>query len=341
VKHDPRPEEPIVAGIDIGGTKIAAAAVSAGGRMLSRAAIPTEAERGFEDGLQRITALVRRVLTEAQADPDNLRAIGIGCAGPVDPVTGTIDNPYTLPTWDGVNIVDPLRATFGVAVALENDADAAAMGEYWLGAGQGGRIVVMVTVGTGIGGGVIVDGHIYRGVDGAHPEIGHLALDPAGPPCYCGARGCWESIASGPAMAEGMRAARLEITGRLETTMMLGQVGTGLSGEDLGPGQPTSAPMTGERVVALAREGDPVAQSVVDRAARVTARGVFSLINLYVPDVVVLGGGVMEAYDLFEPAIRNLVERDTMAPVNRIAIRKAALGGDAGLLGAARIAFDL
>ncbi|MFN2229812.1 MAG: ROK family protein, partial [Anaerolineae bacterium] len=100
-------------------------------------------------------------------------------------------------------------------------------------------------------------------------------------------------------------------------------------------------PMTGERVVALAREGDPVAQSVVDRAARVTARGVFSLINLYVPDVVVLGGGVMEAYDLFEPAIRNLVERDTMAPVNRIAIRKAALGGDAGLLGAARIAFDL
>jgi glucokinase len=329
VKHDPRPEEPVVAGIDIGGTKIAAAAVSAAGQVLSRAAISTEAERGFDDGLRRISALVQRVLEEAQVDPANLRAIGIGCAGPVDPVAGTIDNPYTLPTWDGVNIIDPLRATFGVPVALENDADAAAMGEYWLGAGRDGRIVVMVTVGTGIGGGVIVDGHIYRGVDGAHPEIGHLALDPTGPACYCGARGCWESIASGPAIAEAARAHGLS------------PVGAGLPGKDSGSDKPAPTLVTGERVVALARSGDPVAQAVIDRAAQATARAVFSLINLYVPDIIVLGGGVMEAHDLFEPAIRTLVERDTMAPVDRIAIRKAALGGDAGLLGAARIALDL
>jgi glucokinase len=332
VRHDPSPEELIVAGIDIGGTKIAAAAISAAGRVLSRAAIPTEAERGFDDGLRRITALVQRVLAEAQVDPVDPRAIGIGCAGPVDPIAGTIDNPYTLPTWDGVNIVEPLGAAFGVPVALENDADVAAMGEYWLGAGQGGRIVVMVTVGTGIGGGLIVDGHIYRGIDGAHPEIGHLALDPDGPPCYCGARGCWESIASGPAMVEAARAARLA---------MPRQGGAGLLTEDPGPGVRALVPLTGERVVALAREGDPIARSAVDRAAQMTARAVFSLINLYVPDVVVLGGGVMEAYDLFEPAIRVLIERDTMAPVDRIAIRKAALGGDAGLLGAARIALDL
>jgi glucokinase len=253
------------------------------------------------------------VLDEAQVLSDDLCAIGIGCAGPVDPVAGTIDNPYTLPTWDGVNIVAPLQATFGIPVALENDADAAAMGEYWLGAGQGGRVVVMVTVGTGIGGGVVIDGRIYRGTGRAHPEIGHLALDPTGPACYCGIRGCWESIASGPAMAEAV------------AQQMPGQV---------------AGPLTGEQVVALARSGDPTARSVVERAAQATARGVFSLINLYLPDVVVLGGGVMDAFDLFEPAIRALVARDTMAPVGRIAIRKASLGNEAGLLGAARVALD-
>lgn len=304
----------ILVGIDIGGTKIAAAAVTTAGELLSRASMPTEAERGFEDGLQRITVLVRRVLDEAHVGLADLRAIGIGCAGPVDPVAGTIDNPYTLPTWDGVNIVAPLHATYGIPVALENDADAAAMGEYWLGAGRGGRVVVMVTVGTGVGGGAIIEGRIYRGTGGAHPEIGHLALDPEGPACYCGICGCWESIASGPAMAEA--AARQ------------------MPGEAAGP-------MTGERVVSLARSGDPVARSIVERAAQATARGVFSLINLYLPDIVVLGGGVMDAYDLFEPAILALAARDTMAPVDRIAIRKAVLGNDAGLLGAARIALDL
>jgi len=314
VRDAQHPDGPILVGIDIGGTKIAAAAITTEGQLLSRGAMPTEAERGFADGLARIVALVRRALDEARVSVTDLRAIGIGCAGPVDPARGTIDNPYTLPTWDGVDIVKPLRATFGVLVALENDADAAAMGEYWLGAGQGGRVVVMVTVGTGVGGGVIVDGHIYRGVGGAHPEIGHLALDPDGPACYCGIRGCWESIASGPAMVEAA----------------VGQM----------PGEAAES-MTGERLVALARCGNPIAGSIVDRAAQATARGVFSLINLYVPDVVVLGGGVMDAYDLFEPAIRALVEQDTMAPVDRIAIRKATLGNDAGLLGAARIALDL
>lgn len=341
----------ILVGIDIGGTKVAVAAVRSvlapgnrkalgggkagrehvlpalapvpdrpgsgegarGGQILSRASMPTEADRGFVDGLHRIIALVQQVLNDAQVAPDDLRAIGIGCAGPVDPVAGTIDNPYTLPTWDGVNIVEPLQTAFGVPVALENDADAAAMGEYWLGAGRGGRVVVMVTVGTGIGGGLIIDGKIYRGTGGAHPEIGHLALDPEGPACYCGIRGCWESIASGPAMAEAV------------TRQMPGQAG---------------GPVTGEHVVALARAGNPIARSVVERAAQATARGVFSLINLYLPDVVVLGGGVMDAYDLFEPAIRTLVARDTMAPIDRIAIRKASLGNDAGLLGAACVALD-
>ncbi|MBN1639786.1 MAG: ROK family protein [Anaerolineae bacterium] len=304
----------IAVGIDIGGTKIAVAAVTAEGTLLSRVEIATEAARGFPDGLRRITALVRRAMAEAGDEEAALAAIGIGCPGPLDPLAGTIDNPYTLPTWDGVDIVTPLRTRFGVPVALENDADAAAMGECWLGAGRGGRTVVMVTIGTGIGGGVIVDGRIYRGAGGAHPEIGHLALDPDGPACYCGIAGCWESLASGSAIAE---AARKRLPAHDAETI------------------------TGERVIAMARAGDPIARAVVDRAAQATARGVFSLINLYLPDIVVLGGGVMAAYDLFAPVIHDVVSRDTMAPVGQIAVRRAALGNDAGLYGAARIAFGL
>jgi glucokinase len=260
-----------------------------------------------------MTGLIGAVLKEAALPRTALSAIGIGCSGPVDPIAGTIDNPYTLPTWDGVNIVKPLRASYGVPVALENDADAAAMGEVWLGAGQGGRIVVMVTVGTGIGGGIIMDGRIYRGVDGTHPEIGHHCIDLSGPECYCGVRGCWEALASGPALAASAR-------------------------ERMPERSPES--ITGATVVADARGGNPIAREIVSQAAQATAMGVFNLMNLYAPDIVVLGGGVMEAFDLFEPTIRSVVARNTMAPVAKIAIRQARLGNDAGLIGAARIALD-
>jgi glucokinase len=306
-------DEPVVIGMDIGGTKIAAAVVNARGQILSRRTMPTQADRGFDDGLRRMTALIDAALDEAALPRSALSAIGIGCSGPVDPIGGTIDNPYTLPTWDGVNIVQPLRASFGVPIALENDADAAAMGEVWLGAGQGGRVVVMVTVGTGIGGGVIIDGRIYRGVAGTHPEIGHHCIDLSGPECYCGVRGCWEVLASGSAMAAAAR--------------------------ERMPDRPPES-ISGATVVAAARGGDPLAQEIVNRAARATAVGVFNLLNLYAPDIVVLGGGVMEAFDLFEPAIRSVVACNTMAPIAKIAIRKAQLGSDAGLIGAARIALD-
>ena len=305
-------ERPIVIGLDIGGSKIAAAVVDAFGRILARASIPTAAEGGFTDGLKRIGELLEQLFGQTGA-VDRLAAIGIGCAGPLDPLRGTIDNPYTLPTWDGVNIVRPLGERYGVPVALENDADAAAMGECWLGAGRGGELVAMVTVGTGVGGGVIARGRIYRGVGGAHPEIGHQCIDPAGPPCYCGIRGCWESLASGTAMA---LAAEARIPG-----FRAGEGGA-------------------KEVVTRARAGDPLATDIVARAARVTALGVFNLANLYMPEIIVLGGGVMEAFDLFEPAIRQVLDQDTMAPVERIRFCKAQLGGDAGILGAARIALD-
>ena len=307
-------DAPFVLGMDIGGSKVAIAAVTPEGQILARAGMPTQAERGFDDGVRRILSLADQVMAQAQRPRRALRAIGMGCPGPLDPAQGIIDNPYTLPTWEKVDILRPLRSHLGVPAALENDADAAAMGEIWLGAGQGARSVAMVTVGTGIGGAWIIDGQIYRGAGGAHPEIGHQCIDPSGPPCYCGIRGCWESLASGSAIAASARDRMPDRAQDLDGAAA---------------------------VIALARAGHPVAQEVIARAAHALALGIFTLVNLYVPDVVVLGGGVMDAYDLFEPAIRQVIERDTMAPIDRIAIRKAGLGNDAGILGAARIALSL
>jgi len=188
-------------GIDIGGTKIEVATVNGTGDIVREASIPTESERGFASGISRITETIVRVLEESGWSAPELQGIGIGCAGPVDPVRGTILNPYTLPGWMNGDIVTPLRKAFGCPVVLENDADMALLGECRAGAGRGFDPVVMLTFGTGIGGAALVKGAILRGVAGEHPELGHVPVDPRGPRCYCGTNGCFESLASGSALA--------------------------------------------------------------------------------------------------------------------------------------------
>ena len=188
-------------GIDIGGTKTAVATVNGTGDIVREATIPTESERGFASGISRITETIARVLEESGWSAPELQGIGIGCAGPVDPVRGTILNPYTLPGWMNADIVTPLREAFGCPVVLENDADMALLGECRAGAGRGFDPVVMLTFGTGIGGAALVKGAILRGVAGEHPELGHVPVDPRGPRCYCGTNGCFESLASGSALA--------------------------------------------------------------------------------------------------------------------------------------------
>lgn len=188
-------------GIDIGGTKIAVATVSGTGDIVGEAAIPTESERGFASGVARITETISLVLERSGWDARELQGIGIGCAGPVDPVRGTIHNPYTLPGWMNGDIVTPLRDAFGCPVVLENDADMALLGECRAGAGRGFDPVVMLTFGTGIGGAALVGGRVLRGAAGEHPELGHVPVDPRGPRCYCGTSGCFESLASGSALS--------------------------------------------------------------------------------------------------------------------------------------------
>jgi glucokinase len=296
----------MIGAVDIGGTKIAVGIVDEAGQVLARAECPTAPERGLADGLTRITALLRETAARAGGI---LRGIGVGCTGPVNPLAGTIGDVEFLPGWEGADLVGELARAFGVSAAIENDADAAALGEAAWGAGQGAVRFIYVTVGTGIGGGLVFDGQLYRGVDGAHPEIGHHIVDPSGPACFCGGHGCWESMASGPAMAHWVKE------------------------------QDAASRLTDARsICAAAEQGDPLAQAAVAREGRYLGLGLANLVTLFTPDVIAVGGGVMRSLHLFRDAIMETIRATCgLVPHEHTRIVPAGLGPDTALIGAARV----
>jgi glucokinase len=290
-------------GIDIGGTKIAVATVDGNREIVRQGVIATESERGFPDALRRIRQAVDRALAESGWTADHLGGIGVGCAGPVDPARGTIHNPHTLPGWDGADIVAPLREAFRSPVRLENDADMALLGECDAGAGRGFDPVVMLTFGTGIGGGAMQGGALLRGVGGEHPELGHVSVDPGGPLCYCGAHGCFESLASGSALDAAARS-----QGWRDASELLNRAGRG------------EAPAVRLRAEALAA----------------TTVATASLLHTLLPERILLGGGMMdEHYDLFAAAATDAVARAAMVPKGRVTVARPRLGSRAALVGAA------
>jgi len=294
-------------GIDIGGTKIVVAAVDGSGRIQARTTFETRSDRGFAVGLAELSGAVRRVLQEARWETETIDGIGIGCTGPVSPARGTIHNPYTLPGWDDADIVSPLRETFGIPICLENDADAAAVGEFHFGAGRHADPIVVVTLGTGVGGAVLAGGKIYRGVNGEHPELGHVPVLPGGPECYCGTRGCWESVASGTAIAT------------------------------LG----TASGFADSPAVFAAQTNGGEAAAIIAQATKATAIATWTLLHTFLPHRIILGGGIGEAhFDVFAPAIREQISRATQIPKRRVEVVKAALGQDAGVIGAAALLFQ-
>src|SRR5438270_2638533 len=198
-----RDNKPVIGAIDIGGTKIAVGIIDPGGKVVTRLECPTGADGPYESALERTVNMLEAAVSNTGAQ---LKGIGIGSTGPVYPFTGEFGDVNFFPHWRGQNPVKDLERAFGLPTAIENDADAAALGEARWGAGKNKTRLVYVTVGTGIGVGVIIDGNVYRGVDQAHPEIGHHVIDTTGPLCDCGFRGCWESLAAGPAMVSWLTA---------------------------------------------------------------------------------------------------------------------------------------
>jgi glucokinase len=300
----------LIGAIDIGGTKIAVGLVADAGRIVARTECPTASERGFPDGLARMIAMLRDTAARADATLDG---IGIGCTGPVDPFTGVLGSVDLLPGWQGGAIVAGLAEAFQVPVAMENDADAAGLAEAVWGAGRGKQRFLYVTVGTGIGVAIILDGALYRGVDGFHPEIGHMVIDASGPPCYCGARGCWEILASGPALLAWAKTR-------------------------IAPGPAGDGELTMKRVCELAEAGQPVALEVMDRQGYYLGLGLANLVNTFCPDMIALGGGVMESGHLFLDRARQVIRQCcTLVPFEKAEVARASLGSDTALAGAAQV----
>jgi len=274
--------------------------------------------------------VVGQVIQDVQGDQDAveakriLRGIGIGSTGPLDVNKGILLNPETIPGWVNVPIVPWIEDRFGVPACLENDADVAALGEYWMGAGQGVSRLYAITVGTGIGTACVIDGQVYRGHKGFHPEGGHQVIDPSGPLCYCGAHGCWESLASGSAIARRARE-MFTASSELVVSSTLG---------NLAHGNPER--IDARMVAEAARQGDLLANRIIDQAARYFSLGVFNLLMLFFPEMIVLSGGVMKSLDLFMPAIQQAVnEAQPYLPAGEVCILPAQLGYYAGLYGAA------
>ena len=299
----------MIGAVDIGGTKIAVGMVDDQGTVLAKTQTPTDPER-YSVSVEEVTRMLREMAREAGAE---ISGIGIGSTGPVDPIRGEFGDVDFLPGWRGKNPVNDLARIFNVRVALENDGDAAALAEAGWGAGRDRKRLIYVTIGTGIGGGMIFDGQLYRGVDGAHPEMGHQVIDLAGPSCSCGLRGCWEALAAGPAMAALFKA-------------------------QAPADYPNRESITARRICELAQQGDAIARKATDQEADYLAIGLANLINLFTPDAIVLSGSVMKSAGLFMDRIRAVIRSGCrFVPAEKTDLTLASLGDDTNLIGAARV----
>lgn len=312
-----------VLGIDIGGTNLVVGSVSEdGSRLVALRTEPTIAESGADEVIVRLLGMAHATISETRrVVPDaEFLGVGIGSPGPLDRTTGVV---LLTPNLGWVNF--PLRQRIaeglGMEAALDNDANCAVLGEWWVGAAREARLAVGLTLGTGIGGGIIIDGRLLHGVADAAGELGHTTIEANGRQCKCGNYGCLEAYASGPAIAR--RA--VEALGAGDESSLHARVSGDLTA------------ITAQTVYEAAADGDPVALEVVADTARFLGAGVANLLNTFNPDVIVICGGVTRAGDsLFLPLRREVSRRAFRVTVNSCRIVPGDLLGTAGVYGAAR-----
>lgn len=312
---------PPVLGLDIGGTKLAAGVVDGDGRVLSFLVEPTLAEHGAAHGIERLLALGRRAVAGSGLDWVEIHDVGIGCGGPLDAELGVLLAPPHLPGWRDVPVTALVEAAYQRPAALENDATAGAAGEHLYGAGAGTRNMVYLTISTGVGGGVVLDGSLYRGASGNGGELGHVTVDWHGRRCRgCGRRGCLEAYVSGTSIAE--RAAEAVAADGNSTLARLDEA-------------------TATEVAQAALAGDRLAQTIWAETVEALACGLTSIVNLFEPELVVLGGGVTRAGEQLLGPVRERVRGDAMKPAAAAAeIVQSALGDQVGVVGAAAIVHE-
>ncbi len=309
-------------GIDLGGTNIAAGIVNDTNEIVLKASTPTNANRPAEEIARDMANLCLRLIKEAGLSTEDIDYIGIATPGTADSETGVVVYSNNLPFLD-FPIAKLIREFTGIdRVLIENDANAAAKGEAVAGAAKGYANSVMITLGTGVGGGIIIDNKVYSGFNHAGAELGHIVIEHNGVPCSCGRRGCWESYSSATAL---VRMTKEKIAAVGEKTKMYEMVGGNLD------------KVSGRTAFEAARAGDVYGQEVVDMYLDYLASGIASIINIFQPEVLSIGGGVSNERDNLLIPLKERIKKETYSRDNIKAtdIRIATLRNDAGIIGAA------
>ena len=313
-----------VLAFDLGGTKFAFGVVAESGEVLGSDKIETLAKQGPEQAIQRVNLAAQSLLQKLNIKPEDLIGIGIASPGPLNISKGCVDGSPNLPGWTGYSIEQGLSSFFNLPARIDNDANAAALGEYKFGAGKNKKNMVYLTVSTGIGGGVIVDGRLMRGANGNAAELGHLTLNINGPACPCGANGCFEMYASGTAIARRTREA----------------IQAGASSQILNlAGSPEE--ITTHHILAALQKDDALAQKIWNETTEYLGRGLAVVINTFNPELIVVGGGVTAAGELLFTPVREKALRYAFPRLAAVcSIVPAGLGSNVGVVGAAACAFE-
>jgi glucokinase len=316
-----------VLGIDIGGTNLVVGSVAEdGSALLAPDSEPTHAEAGATDVLDRLVALAGRAIerTRQEAPGAEILGVGVGAPGPLDTRRGVVLLTPNL-GWVDMPLRQIIHDRLGLPAALDNDANCAVLGEWWVGAARGSRHAIGITIGTGIGGGLILEGRLYHGASDVAGEIGHATIDTEGRRCKCGNYGCLEAYASGPNIAlRAIETLEAGAESRLPTYV----------GGDL-------RQLTAQTVYQAAQDGDELALEVVNDTAKFLGVGIANLLNIFNPEVVVVCGGVTLAGDhLFVPLRREVARRAFKPAVTACRIVPGELAGTAGVYGAARVFLD-
>jgi glucokinase len=310
-----------VIGIDVGGTNLRGAVVSADGKILKRHKVASQANEGIEAVINNLVSLINGL-----SEGEQVAGVGFGIPGIIDFNSGIITQAPNISNVNNYPIKENLRKRLGdgIGVIIENDANCAAVGEWWMGAGRDVDSLVMITLGTGVGGGIILDGKLWRGADGFGGEVGHMTIYPGGPKCNCGNYGCLEVYSS----ATGIRRMVKEALAGPDTKTVLREL---VKDED--PGR------IPEVVMKAAQDGDGVALGIWEQFGIALGIGMASLVNILNVEMIVIGGGVSQAWELFiERALDELRRRALRAPAGRVKVMESVLGDDEGIIGASYLA---
>ncbi len=311
-------------GIDLGGTFIKTALVSRDGAIIQKVEVPTEGEKGPDGVIANICRSVEIAVDSCGMPIKAVQAIGIGSPGPINTRDGIVCRAINIPGWLHIRLRDRVSQVFGIPANLENDANAAAYGEYWKGAGKGSRIMVAYTLGTGVGGGIIIHGKLLRGTSDVAGELGHIPIIPDGDLCSCGAHGCLEAYASATAVVKR--------TGR-----RLDAGEPSILSDWIARGQILTSRLVDEARLA----GDALAADIMRETGVFLGVGITGIVNAVNPDIVVVGGGMMKAGEvILIPAREEVVKRVFPELSAHLKIVPAALGNDAGVIGSAGLLFE-